>query len=544
MTYKSKLFENFNAHLLAYLIQLDNQSKDFLDANKTKKTSSNASKEATNLLQYYMPSRAPSLSSAIRVKFETVAREHYCITDTTISWNNHPAYMKWNNHNAYVKHATSLMEWHPELVAFFSVSHNGHIREEAVKKWGWISSPFEFALLLIRLNDWVSNVRKTAANKIKHILTLPANESGLTNKIIISCMDLIASPNRFSRASNFELEILTQLLFNSTIREDLYDYIAREVTDRSPRFLKLCIEQGLFLTDLEYFAINAQHPETRRFAFHVILNNKVFRKETSTLNSADYTITHDKVSLATLALSDKAIGVQRVVLDYILREKPKNLHTEKVYTRYLSSKYNSVVDRAITGLNQLGVGTMSKFREQVNQGALAIQHLAVFSRFGTQEDGELLYCKRHIFAEDWQLKLIGVSAKLKYKPALQDLEKLTINFSDNKEAKKAARLLHAVDGKLDFDEMYTVLMNGAKILDRGYLPFIRKLPTIQLARMIAALNNNTKYQDAALIQELYRKRNRGFFSPKNEETLLLQEELQNNTDMRKLIENILGLKLH
>jgi len=161
----------------------------------------------------------------------------------------------------------------PENAPAFSVSGNGYVREKAVKKWPRINNSFELSLLLLRLNDWVEQVRSAAILKLEKLMRLSIDESGLTQQAILGCMELILDPNRFGRSREVEFRVLNQLLNINGMPSALAEHITNSDIDSAPRYLKLGLKRGILADALPVMAKVGLHSEVRRIATSTLLND-------------------------------------------------------------------------------------------------------------------------------------------------------------------------------------------------------------------------------------------------------------------------------
>ena len=114
----------------------------------------------------------------------------------------------------WFKKISKSKEFDIENAPLFSVSGNGYIREQSIKKWRRINGSFELALMFIRLNDWVGQVRSATISKLESFMMQPPSKSGLAEDVILGCMDLILNPKRFGRSREIEFRVLNLSLIH------------------------------------------------------------------------------------------------------------------------------------------------------------------------------------------------------------------------------------------------------------------------------------------------------------------------------------------
>jgi len=83
----------------------------------------------------------------------------------------------------------SFGEFSASLLGMASFHASGYVREEAIKRLDRISTGIELPFLLIRLNDWVENVRRTAQRAIVARITPRYARSLVTNLALVTRLE-------------------------------------------------------------------------------------------------------------------------------------------------------------------------------------------------------------------------------------------------------------------------------------------------------------------------------------------------------------------
>ncbi|MCF6274589.1 MAG: hypothetical protein L3J05_02360 [Robiginitomaculum sp.] len=428
--------------------------------------------------------------------------------------------------------------------AVFSVSWSGYIREKAVENWPKINSSFELSLLLIRLNDWVAPVRLAAVKKISSLTSLPVSESGLTISNILGCMDLILCPNRFGRSSEIELNALSKFADLHGIPKALSDHILLCPDDSAPRYLKLSLQNGRLGNSLQHISKNGRHPDVRRIATKALLDGKYAWKLRGKLQHTVINYDIDKVELAKCSLDDKSPAMRRIALSYIIETKPIELFTEHVFRRFVTDKRISIVERAVFGLQSLGINYIDEIREKIKAGSIPMHAFDILGRKGNVEDGRLIYTLIPTIAGAKKTHALGIAAKLQNSEAIKDLANIAFLQTDNNMARAASKELSKMSYVPDFSILRHAVDTGEDVSARGYLPLIRNLPTMELALAISELEYIGDVDGlTSLWNTLVRKRNAGAFMPSAEEISAVSNSAKHSQTLRDKIHRLLGVEV-
>ncbi|WP_427454457.1 hypothetical protein [Litorimonas sp. WD9-15] len=449
----------------------------------------------------------------------------------------------WMKSKNGLKSILKTLDTYPEISALFSVSWNGYVREKAVRTWPRINNSFELSLLLIRLNDWVEQVRYAAISKLENLIASPVNESGLTHETVLGCMDLILNKKRFGRSREVEFRVLNQLLNMNNMPFVLAEYVTNNSIDSAPRYLKHGLKRGILVDALPSISKEGKHPEVRRIATNTLLNGIYSWKESGSISHKTVDIDIDKNEIAATALTDKSPPVRSVALSYISDSKPYGLYCEKTFRDHLTDKRFSIVERAIYGLKSLEIDYVNEVRQQITNGQVSVRSLEILSRYGSNEDGNLIYSSAQKVARNDRVPALGAAAKLGNRSAMDALEAIAFGKHDN-EARHASNRLAKTDYSPNVELILSSIRSGQDIRSRGYLRLIRRLPTMKLALAIAELHIlKVKTEDSNLWQLLTKKRNTGAFLPSEREMVFLKETVGNSTALKERFHKTLGLKL-
>jgi hypothetical protein len=449
----------------------------------------------------------------------------------------------WMESKNIVKPILKSIEERPEISALFSVSWNGYVREKAVREWPRVNTSFELALLLIRLNDWVEQVRLAATLKLETFIAMPVSKSGLTQEIVLGCMDLILSTERFGRSKEIEFRVLNQLLNMNEMPYALANYITYNALDHAPRYLKHGLKRGILVDALPDMATKGEHPEVRRIATHALLTGEYYWKQNGSIHKKEIDLKINKTKLAATALLDKTPTVKCVALGYISHYKPTDLHTEETYRSHVADKRFSVVERAIYGLKTLGINYVNQVRQQISMGEISKRALEILGRYGTVEDGKLIFGQLKKVSENNKILALGAASKLGNRQAQDALQEIA--FGQNcDEARKASHKLSKIDYSPDIRLVLNAIRSDKDVIKRGNIRLFPKLTTMKLALALSELEASPREVDSLnLWQLLRRKRNTGAFLPSDKEIVALKNSVDKTPFLKEEFYKTLGIKL-
>ena len=442
---------------------------------------------------------------------------------------------------------SSLIEL-PEMAAVFSVSKNGYVREVAVRKWGRINIPFELALLILRLNDWVKPVRRVAVEKFEELMALPEEESGLTAETVIGCMDLILNSERFGRMGEAETGILFQLMNRNDMPAKLAAQIINSAVDSAPRYLKLALKRGLLRQELAIMAGQGAHPDVRRIALDWLLFGGYARNPAGEIQRVPLADIEglppiNRAEIARTALSDRSAAVRGIALSYIAEFKPDDLYNEEIFRRFVMDKRFPIVERAIFGLRTMDIDYVEELRGNIIGGDVSIRALEVLGRFGNAADGALIFAQLDCLVKAHKIKGLGAAARLGHAASRQALGALLFETEDVDEARTVSSKLNITDYTPEIEDVIKGIQTGQDLQARGAMRLIRRLRTMELALAISELMTaGIEFDEASFWQLLSKKRNTGYFSPLESELSALRARVEGSDVLRAKFERVLGVR--
>ena len=236
---------------------------------------------------------------------------------------------------AVAAHVDRLLERHPALAPALATSGDGRVREAALDAMTALPGPFELALLLRRVADWVPEVRRAALGALERTLLDPGTDPSRRCALIADVLELVL-PRPDGRRGGHALGTVRERLLDAPGVDEALARLVREGrTDRAPRLLRQGLAaERIDLTALASLAREAAHASVRRIALgHAVRSG-----------DAD----------ALVALEDRSPEVRRAALDLLLAAGPPPA-SRAALERTLLDPRPALSDRAAAGLDRLGV---------------------------------------------------------------------------------------------------------------------------------------------------------------------------------------------
>jgi HEAT repeat protein len=260
-----------------------------------------------------------------------------------------------------------------KLIALSSLNHSGYVRQRAIERLAVANHPLAIRFLMIRLGDWVTNVREIAANCIRKYFKDEYWEEFISQ---LAHIDALKNVGRVDLTGEYKVivdyileEKLTTEGFHSLTVSDkarllyLRKYIERHGFDRG--LVRVIIEDSSFLVRIQVLEhLNEINESERQGIILQLLNDKSSQVRLKTL----YSLTN---------------------------------HSEKYNDSILkltSDLSASVRDLARYLLKSLGLNFTSVYRERIEKSQFTIGSILGLAEVSTLDDVGVL--KSHIEAGD------------------------------------------------------------------------------------------------------------------------------------------------
>ncbi len=397
-------------------------------------------------------------------------------------------------------------------------SHNGFVREAALKGIHDIPSAFCFALILYRLNDWVPQVRAAAIQAIKR------NRSFITDEILIECLDVFFRSHEWGRGQEQEQKILSDLYDRNALTVRITNEILTRKTDWAPRALRHMLQTHKLDDHLLEMALKARHPGVRRIATQVLLKRKFewfgVRRDKQSFKVGELGTTHyflpqklgrsistqfDREDLIKQGLEDPHPPVRLLCLEAYAETHRSRPDADEVFKRFLSDKAYSISDLCAFWLQIRKQDVATYLREHLKmQTVPSPPSLKLAGRFGSVHDADLLF--EIALKTNGVRKFESLRAAYKLHPEKFDpiLEELAFG-EDVQFANIASRVLAAEKLTLPFDKLLERAKNPEDFIERGFLKLAMGLPPSKALQVGLTLTKNGCEEPVTLFKVVEKK---------------------------------------
>ena len=373
---------------------------------------------------------------------------------------------------AVAAHANRLLARHTVLAPVLATSGNGHVREAALDTMAPISGPFELALLLRRIADWVPEVRRAALAALERVMFDARTDPVFRRGLIVDVLELVLPRPDGRRGATALGAVRERLLDAPGVNEALARLVREGRTDRAPRLLRQGLAAGrIDRAALASLARGAAHASVRRIALGHAAGN----------DGAD--------ALALVALGDRSPEVRRAALDLLLAAGPPPA-SRAALERALLDPRPALSDRAAAGLDRLGI-------DPVALAARALETLdpppwAAARRVARATGAHAARaCDRLRTAlgrlGDEPPRWLHLLAAAGDERARERLEDLALRGPDESLAREAAAALVRLGGPVPREALLEAAGAGEGFARRGLLALTRSLSPTDLVRAIARL---------------------------------------------------------
>lgn len=216
------------------------------------------------------------------------------------------------------------------LEYLFVFHRDGRLREAALLKiTGGLPSPFLFAAVLWRLNDWAEPVRQAAAR-------CASRSFPITNPAIVAltAAELLVRQASWRRWRE-ERSILNEVFGRSDVAAELANLMAVATTGPQASTLRYALRTPVLDQYLEQLAFNATQPSVRAVALRTLIDGKAewpsgaawrwidksmgLRRRETVFDQRSLTIAPPRAILIKRGIRDKSAAVRRVALTGVIR---------------------------------------------------------------------------------------------------------------------------------------------------------------------------------------------------------------------------------
>lgn len=245
----------------------------------------------------------------------------------------------------------------PSVEYLFIFHSDGRIREAALKKiTGGLRSPFLFAAIAWRLNDWALPVRIAAVECARRTFPLTAAE-------VIAQADIVLLPrkNSWTRWTDEEA-LLAETLGRADVASSSADIIREKQTGGAALALRYALQQSVLDPHLEKLAYEAVQPAVRAVALRSLIDGYAswpsgfewqwvdksmgVRRRVRTFDRRRLTRIASRTPMIVRGVADRSAAVRKVALDGLIRYRAEIPEAKEIAEPLLRDRVASVRERA------------------------------------------------------------------------------------------------------------------------------------------------------------------------------------------------------
>jgi hypothetical protein len=245
----------------------------------------------------------------------------------------------------------------PELPYLFLFHYDGRMREAALHRIsGELPSPFLFAAVALRLNDWAEPVRAAALACAERCfpLTPPDVVAGAATAVLLRH----DSWGRWDR----EREVVEAAFARPDVGAGLADVLVNAETGPASRMLRAALKHDALDLHLQRLATEARQPSVRAVAVQTLADGRASwpagsewkwvdksmgeRIRVPKFGSRDIAALASRESVVRAAALDRSALVRRASLDALIRYSPGTEEARELAARLAMDPSRSVRERA------------------------------------------------------------------------------------------------------------------------------------------------------------------------------------------------------
>jgi hypothetical protein len=244
----------------------------------------------------------------------------------------------------------------PRLECLFLFHRDGRLREVALQRLtGGLPSPFLFAAVAWRLNDWAQPVRQAAASCARRCFPLTSPD------VVARCAVLLVRRLSWGRWGE-EREILDEAFGREDVATRLADLIIGAATGPLAAVLRAALRTRMLDPHLQRISSDAMQPSVRALALDTLINGKAEwpsgytwqwvdksmgkRHRVAVHDTREISVAVDRKALIDRGAGDKSAVVRRVALTGVIRHLRGAPEARGYAGRLLADRSRPVRERA------------------------------------------------------------------------------------------------------------------------------------------------------------------------------------------------------
>lgn len=256
------------------------------------------------------------------------------------------------------KDEQQLLRENPGLEVFFAFHSDGYLREAALERMdGPCRSPFDVAIVLYRLNDWVGPIRRAAVRCAQRRLPLTP-----VSHVAAAWVGLADRMHLWARGHEEQRAVLAGLVERQEVRDSIAAWIDQERSGPVTAIFNQVLRLSAFEPYLQDWATGAKHPQVRALALKTLLEGKArwvigYRRHMIDKAYGEYrriadmaerplAVSPNRQALMVQGASDRSPVVRRTVAAALVRDRNTLPGWRQIADLLLMDRNPSVRERA------------------------------------------------------------------------------------------------------------------------------------------------------------------------------------------------------
>jgi hypothetical protein len=348
-------------------------------------------------------------------------------------------------------------------------SGNGFERERALEGVRELPNGFCLALTIVRLNDWVDEVRTAARSALlRHAATLDTD-------VLLQCFELYLASSDWGRMNVADRVACDDLFRRRVSSESLIAAIISSRDDQWLRSMSRMLRRADWDTELLRIANTARHWGVRFKAIQALLRGEHQWADRGR-RRRPLSVAIDREALIRQGLEDSSPSIRLTALRaYAETLDIPNEVSRPRFEQLVLDKSAKVVSTAAFWLSRVGGDPAGVLRKHVmSTEPIVPAALSILGTFGKPEDHRALLQVATAHSGRTRWAALSSATQLARSAVLPQIKEIAVG-DDTAEATRAVRLLVELGEGLAFEELSLWAKKPEQFADRRYLDLTHKL---------------------------------------------------------------------
>ncbi|GAB5446450.1 MAG: hypothetical protein Gyms2KO_13230 [Gymnodinialimonas sp.] len=237
----------------------------------------------------------------------------------------------------------------------FTTSRSGYARELGLAHVHGLGPTIGLAMIVLRLNDWVPQVRAASVKAIERLMKNDGGPNGGLHYMIAGSMGLLLDENRFGRMAQPERNTVEALISYPNVKDALRRILVFGDSDRADnQILHIILQTGFYDELLPEIAEKAKCSYRRLIASRVILYGKYIWKEEGKVRERKIELQAYTLKVVRSALLDKSANVAFAALGFLIETRNLSALDDSTIEKFLGRPEASLAKRIAVLRSMIG----------------------------------------------------------------------------------------------------------------------------------------------------------------------------------------------